>query len=87
MVYQPEPQPLWPGDSSTWAAADDTAEALVIGGSAGEVLGLCDEFFRSHASPAVHAELRRFLIDLPDYPVAGLERVPRIMGRGLVARS
>lgn len=69
MAYQPEPQPPWPDNSD---GTDDTDEALVIGGSAGEVLGLCDEFFRSHASPAVHAELRRFLTDLGHHPVAGL---------------
>ncbi|OLT19311.1 hypothetical protein BJF78_11210 [Pseudonocardia sp. CNS-139] len=44
----------------------------MIGGAAGEVLGLCDEFFRSHASPAVHAELRGFLTGLGHHPVAGL---------------
>jgi hypothetical protein len=66
MAYQPEPQSPWPDDT------DDTDEALVIGRSAGEVLGLCDEFFRSHASPAVHAELRGFLTDQGHHPVAGL---------------
>lgn len=44
----------------------------VIGGPAGEVLGLCDEFFRSRASPAVLAELRGFLTELGHHPVAGL---------------
>jgi hypothetical protein len=66
MAHQPEPQPPWPDDS------EDTDGALVIGGSAGEVLGLCDEFFRSYASPAVLAELRRFLTDQGHHPVAGL---------------
>jgi hypothetical protein len=28
-----------------------------------EVPRLCDEFFRCHASPAVHAELRTFLVE------------------------
>jgi hypothetical protein len=65
MAYRPERQP-WPDDT------DDTDEALMTGGSAGEVLGLCDEFFRSHASPAVHTELREFLTDLGRHPVAGL---------------
>lgn len=65
-AYQPEPRPSCPDESI------DTDEALLIGGSAGEVLGLCDEFFRSHASPAVHAELRGFLTDLGHHPVAGL---------------
>lgn len=64
--HQPEPRPPWPHDSV------GTGEASVIGDPTGEVLGLCDEFFRSHASPAVHAELRRFLTDLGHHPVAGL---------------
>ncbi len=66
MVDQTEPQPPWPDDT------EDTDEALAIGGSAGEVLGLCDEFFRSYAGPAVLAELRRFLTDQGHHPVAGL---------------
>ena len=66
MAYQPEPQPPWPDNS------DGTDEALVIGGSTGEVLGLRDEFFRSHAGPVVHAELRRFLTELGHHPVVGL---------------
>ncbi len=56
----------WPDNS------DETDEAAAVGGSAGEVIGVCDEFFRSHASPAVHAELRRFLTDVGHHPVAGL---------------
>lgn len=36
-----------------------------------ELLGLCDEFFR-HASPAVHAELRKFLTERGHHPNAGL---------------
>jgi hypothetical protein len=49
-----------------------TGEASAIGGSDEELLALCDEFFRSHAGPAVHAELRRFLTDLGHHPVLGL---------------
>jgi hypothetical protein len=71
MAYQPEPQPRWP-DHTDHASADGTDGLVSASGSAGEVLGLCDEFFRSHASPAVHAELRRFLTDLGHHPVAGL---------------
>lgn len=69
MADRPGPQPLPPDE------IDDTndTDALVIGGSAGEVLGLCDEFFRSHASPTVLAELRRFLTKLGHHPVAGLD--------------
>lgn len=66
MAYQPEPQRPRTDDTV------DLDEALVIGGAAGEVLGLCDEFFRSHASPAVHAELRGFLTNSGHHPVAGL---------------
>ena len=49
-----------------------TGEASAIGGSDEELLALCDEFFRSHAGPAVHAELRRFLTALGHHPVLGL---------------
>lgn len=66
MADRPEPRRPWPEDTE---AAD---EALVVGGSAGEVLGLCDEFFRSHASAVVHAELRGFLTELGYHPVSGL---------------
>jgi hypothetical protein len=62
-----------PGTTTPTTPAPTAPTGLVsAGGSAGEVLGLCDEFFRSHASPAVHAELRRFLTDLGHHPVAGL---------------
>jgi hypothetical protein len=64
--HQPEPHPPWLHDSV------GIGPASVTGDPTGEVLGLCDEFFRSHASPAVHAELRRFLTDLGHHPVAGL---------------
>jgi|tagenome__1003787_1003787.scaffolds.fasta_scaffold20450213_1 hypothetical protein len=47
-------------------------EIPLIGREVGEVLGLCDEFFRSHAGPAVLAELRQFLTDEGHHPVAGL---------------
>lgn len=65
MVDRPEPQTLRPDEI-------DEIEALRVGEPAGKVLGLCDEFFRSHASPGVLAELRRFLTELGQHPVAGL---------------
>jgi hypothetical protein len=40
-------------------------------GSLAELLSLCDEFFRCHASPAVHAELRQFLTARGHHPIAG----------------
>ena len=65
MVDRPEPQS--PGSDKI-----DDIGVLRAGERAGEVLGLCDEFFRSHASPAVLAELRRFLTELGHHPVAGM---------------
>ena len=41
------------------------------GGQVGELLNLCDEFFRA-ASPRVHAELRHFLTAHGHHPQAGL---------------
>lgn len=69
MPCHPEPRPPWPDTTDDPDAIDDAAE---IGGAAGRMLGLCDEFFRSHAGPAVLAELRRFLTDAGQHPVAGL---------------
>jgi hypothetical protein len=39
-------------------------------GTTAELLELCDEFFR-HPSPAVQAELRRFLAGRGYHPIAG----------------
>jgi hypothetical protein len=69
LADQPEPRPQWPDDTED---PEYPYGAPLIGRSAGEVLGLCDEFFRSHASPAVLAELRRFLTGVGHHPVAGL---------------
>jgi hypothetical protein len=66
MAEPPEPPPWWADDVA------GTSVAPVIGRPVGEVLGLCDEFFRSHASPAVLAELRQFLTGAGHHPVAGL---------------
>jgi hypothetical protein len=66
MDEQPEPEPWWADD------AGGTSVAPVTGRPAGELLGLCDEFFRSHASPDTLAELRRFLTGAGHHPVAGL---------------
>ena len=46
---------------------DDTAGQTTTA----ELLGLCDEFFRCHASPIVHAELRQFLTHRGQHPIAG----------------
>jgi len=51
-------------------------DAMIIGtpreDTTAELLGLCEEFFRCHASPQTHAELREFLTSRGYHPVTGL---------------
>lgn len=58
------------------AANDDPGPDATFGPSCDDVvdelLELCDEFLRRHASPEVHAELRAFLADRGHHHVTGL---------------
>jgi hypothetical protein len=57
-------------------AADEPGPDAVVGvpreDIVDETLQLCDEFFRCHASTAVHSELRAFLAARGHHPTAGL---------------
>lgn len=60
MHLEPEPSHA-PNDETRLAASTDEHTAA-------ELLKLCDEFFRCHASPQVHAELSTFLTARGHHP-------------------